>query len=703
MTKRRRPRKIRRIAFIVAISAITLLLASALIPGGQGFLLFSHAAGTAPYSVVIANNDGTYTTPVNWYADYAGAKGVFDGSASPDTVIRDFDGKVIAMKRGMVIIRPPAAETLTLNPLTPGGKTTYVTKNAVTFYNSTSADGTTVTFPISGFTGTCSVDDVMLIPGAFIGTVGGTSSPTWKFDYYTNSGGNLVHYLSRYNGTVTNYSSITVDKAPGFMEPNTKYYSSDSLHYYTNPYDAAANKMSGSYVGLHAIYYQWVSYRTKTSYDATELDKYTLHIKPKKPDPITGISDSLYADKANVLFTYQNLYGVNAAMEMAFANLESAYGTSNIAQTKSNFFGIGAVDSQTGLAIDFGTFEECVAYHTRYVLSRGYFDAYAYINKSLPSSFYDVSDDTRIDTYYTVGTSYNGDFRYFGTYTGNKYSGVNVKYASDPYHGEKIAGIMYQMDVFLGGSDGPNDYDRYSIGLTNKTTYAYPHPVDDSTTALYKIAAQSTNHSSDYPVGMAVTILGESGNYYQIISDMPLKAYTDGKIYACNVWNYDHAVSIAYVRKDCITLVRNNLPNGSASVTSPTYTIDNTSKYISKIATNTTVANFRAGFANGSVRVYNGGAEVTSGNMKTGMRIEAYDLDGNLLTVYTAVVTGDVNWDGSVSISDLVQINRHLLGMQTITGASLKAADVNNSAAVTISDLVKLNRVLLGLDSITAY
>jgi hypothetical protein len=69
----------------------------------------------------------------------------------------------------------------------------------------------------------------------------------------------------------------------------------------------------------------------------------------------------------------------------------------------------------------------------------------------------------------------------------------------------------------------------------------------------------------------------------------------------------------------------------------------------------------------------------------------------------SAAVTGDVNGDGSVSISDLVLINRHLLGLQIITGDGLKASDVNNSATVTISDLVKLNRVLLGLDSITAY
>jgi beta-N-acetylglucosaminidase len=697
MTNRKRRCTLRNVAFIMAISATIILLASIVNLGGQGLFLVAHAAGTAPYSVDIANTNGTYTTQIS-VQTYAEAYAAFTQNSSPNAVIRDATTKVLAMKRGMVVTRPVAPDVLVLfDNKFPSGYSPYVTSNIVTFYNSTSADGTKVTFPVFGFIGTCSVDKVWLIPGAFIydpaGAFGGTTTSTkWKFDSYTkDSEGNLIHTLRRYSDANQNteYASITVDKAPAFMTTNVPYYSSDSLHYYTNPYDAAANNVSApSYAGLHAIYYQLVSYRTKTSYTATQLDSYMA---------VIGKTNSVYYGKANDFITYQNIYGVNAAMEMAFANLESGYGTSTYAVQRNNLFGINAVDSDPNQADYFTSVAACIEYHMSTVLSRAYFDAYAYINTSLPPSFYDVSGDTRDGTWYTGG-SYTGDSKYFGAIMGNKKSGVNVRYASDPSHGEKIAGIMYGIDQRL----GMKDYDRYSIGITNKATYVYSLP-NDTSNKLYKIASQSANHTSDYPVGMAVTILGVSGDYYQIISDMPLKAYTDGTTYACNVWTYDHAVSIAYVRKDCITLVRNNLPDGSATVTSPTYTIDNTSKYITKIPTNTTVANFKASFANGTVRVYNGGVEATSGAMKTGMRIEAYDVGGNLLTVYTTVVTGDVNGDGSVSISDLVQINRHLLGLQTITGASWKASDTNNSATVTISDLVKINRVLLGLDAITPY
>jgi beta-N-acetylglucosaminidase len=681
-------------AAVLALTAAILLLSAAFLPGGQGFLLHAYGATTPPYTVDLAKTDGTYALQAT-YQTYSEANAAFSQSTAADLVIRDATHKVIAMKRGMVITRSSDA-TLVLTPKFPSGLSPYVTNNIVTFYNGTSADGTTVTFPIFGFVGSCSVSQVLLIPGAFIydptGGFGGTTSGTYKFDYYTkDASGNLVHYLCRYNATTgsTYYQSITVDKAPAFMTTNVRYYSPDSLHYYTSPYDAAANKVSAaSYAGLHAIYYQMVSYRTKTSYTATQLDSYIALIKG---------SSSVYYGKANEFITYQNLYGVNAAMEMSFANLESGYGTSTYAVERFNLFGINAGDANPDDASYYASVADCIAYHTRYVLSRGYFDAYAYINTALPPAFYDVPDDTRDGTWYTSG-SYKGDGAYFGAYTGNKYSGVNVRYASDPSHGEKIAGLMYTLDSKLGLSD----YNRYSIGLTNQTAYAYEKP-DAASNVLYKIASKSTDHTSNYPVGMAVTILGESGDFYKIISDMPLKAYTDGTVYACNVWDYDHDASVAYVKKDCITLVRNNLDAAPPKITSQVYDIDDTGKTISKIELGTKVTEFAAGFENGTVRVFDGDAEATSGTIMTGMTVKAYDGEGALMDSYTAVVTGDVNGDGSSSISDLIRINRHLLGLEKLTGAALLAADLDNSSAVTISDLVRINRCLLGLDAITAY
>lgn len=51
------------------------------------------------------------------------------------------------------------------------------------------------------------------------------------------------------------------------------------------------------------------------------------------------------------------------------------------------------------------------------------------------------------------GYLYPGDYRYQGGFLGNKASGLNVKYASDPYWGEKAANIAWRLDSTLGSKD----------------------------------------------------------------------------------------------------------------------------------------------------------------------------------------------------------------------------------------------------------
>lgn len=41
------------------------------------------------------------------------------------------------------------------------------------------------------------------------------------------------------------------------------------------------------------------------------------------------------------------------------------------------------------------------------------------------------------------------DARFFGSHLGNKGSGFNVKYASDPYWGLKISALAYQVDKYV--------------------------------------------------------------------------------------------------------------------------------------------------------------------------------------------------------------------------------------------------------------
>ncbi|HSQ88850.1 cell wall-binding repeat-containing protein, partial [Romboutsia sp.] len=57
---------------------------------------------------------------------------------------------------------------------------------------------------------------------------------------------------------------------------------------------------------------------------------------------------------------------------------------------------------------------------------------------------------------------------YYGSNVGNKNLGCNVKYASDPFWGEKASSFMNEMDVYLSSQGKGDDYNRYKIGMVNK-------------------------------------------------------------------------------------------------------------------------------------------------------------------------------------------------------------------------------------------
>ena len=94
-------------------------------------------------------------------------------------------------------------------------------------------------------------------------------------------------------------------------------------------------------------------------------------------------------------------------------------------------------------------------------------------------------------------------------------------------------------------------------------------------------------------------------------------------------------------------------------------------------------------------KVYDGKTEVTSGELATGMTAVVGKKS------YTLVVTGDVNGDGRLTITDVVALQSHVVGKQELTGAYKEAADLNGDGKITITDVVKAARVMVGKDSIS--
>ena len=88
-----------------------------------------------------------------------------------------------------------------------------------------------------------------------------------------------------------------------------------------------------------------------------------------------------------------------------------------------------------------------------------------------------------------------------------------------------------------------------------------------------------------------------------------------------------------------------------------------------------------------------------TGAVATGMAVD-FTVDGALIQQVAIVVTGDVNGDGRVTLTDMVQIRAHLLGRDILDGAALQAADLDGNGQITLTDFVQCLSAVLGRSTI---
>ena len=196
----------------------------------------------------------------------------------------------------------------------------------------------------------------------------------------------------RFYHYVSQYASIPVASHLSDMEVGKKYYSADGLHF-----DGFNLENPFLFKDLTEA----------TNYSAEDLDKVFS---------LLNINNSLLENKGATFKEAEEHYHINALYLLAHSALESDWGRSKIAKDKNNFFGITAYDTTPYLSAK--TFDD---------VDKGILGASKWIKEN----------------YIDRGR----------TFLGNKASGMNVEYASDPYWGEKIASIMMNINSRLGGKD----------------------------------------------------------------------------------------------------------------------------------------------------------------------------------------------------------------------------------------------------------
>lgn len=92
---------------------------------------------------------------------------------------------------------------------------------------------------------------------------------------------------------------------------------------------------------------------------------------------------------------------------------------------------------------------------------------------------------------------------------------------------------------------------------------------------------------------------------------------------------------------------------------------------------------------------------LTTGTVLTA-QIPSAEPDGEpAVHTLTAIVTGDLNGDGNVTITDMLMVKNRILG-QPLTDTAEAAGDINYDGNVTITDFLRVKAALLGRDPITA-
>ena len=519
---------------------IKLLVICLLVPFIGTFEVSAQDLKSCGYEVAYINDDGSFSTE-SCYSDFASAKNRMK-ELGGDVVVRHDSSysytKIIAMNSGIAYSYPRDGATLNIyqdvNNHSIYYKQTYVARHFELNYLDTErylGDGRgMIETNINGFHGFTDLEYVDLVPSKFIRngiaiTLGGnnpyTNEGTFTFvpkqNYYERrTSGNyseIVYHIYRgfpANGYEPVSEAIVIGPAPSDMNEGVKYYSYDGVNFYS---DSDFKNKSFTYYN----YYQFLPLRSKTNISADIFNSY-----------ISKYDNSVMRGTGQTFIDAQNKYGINALLLFAMAAHESANGTSGYATKRNNLFGWNAVDADPNQATSFSSVAVCV-------------NEQAGVNLR---GFVDVTDG-----------------RFFSSSLGNKGSGLNVKYASDPYWGMEIASIAYQIDKLSKNKNGTlSDYNYYSLSLINKFDIPVKQEPSDGSKTLY-----TTQYGPHYQEGFIVIDLGTQGSYTKVQSTNPIDEngnikthrtpITTGNLNPISYGEYDFDRSVAYINSEHLTVI----------------------------------------------------------------------------------------------------------------------------------------------------
>nr|WP_255723467.1 S-layer homology domain-containing protein [Sporosarcina sp. ACRSL] len=425
------------------------------------------------YKVSTISNGLVNPTPAI-YTTYEDALAVYNASSSIKVIQKGSD--IIKMKAGRAFgsgVNNPKNYTSLYSDKALRNEVTYISRGREMKYIGSGSDYVIVEF--AGSTFYARHNEVDLVPTELV----------TGHDIYEVINGVLTHSTyDNFNKTAWAYN--VGPAAPG-MSNGKRYTSFDGVHF-----TEVGTKNTIKYYP----YFQFQSVRQPTSYTAAELDSYIdWALRDRESTGHARYQDATVKSKLIGLGEYlksvEETYRVNAMFILATAIHESDYGISANALTKNNIFGIKVFDSSPEMGEVYATPENSV---------NAFIQRYINLNYANP-----------------LGAHANG------AVPGNKAVGINVRYASDPNWGSKIAGHMWKMDTFLGG----RDYKQAQLGTINYTgpegvnVRTSPEVRSDNKLFTYKPKNPGYNAAFGYPVVIVEEVAGSDGYvWYKVLADI---------------------------------------------------------------------------------------------------------------------------------------------------------------------------------------
>ena len=116
--------------------------------------------------------------------------------------------------------------------------------------------------------------------------------------------------------------------------------------------------------------------------------------------------------------------------------------------------------------------------------------------------------------------------------------------------------------------------------------------------------------------------------------------------------------------------------------------------YVIGIYPNTQIKTLRKNLiANTDIKILDNNGKIMSEEetISTGNKIQIEN------TTYIAIVCGDVNGDGKVNVTDLVQMKKHFIGKEILNKTSAMATDIDANGKLTSTDVLNLKRLIVNI------